>query len=84
MNDLWQQLAQFGGASAAIIAAARWIYTIERDMIRRYARENVELEKENKEKAKETERWRRAYWDLRDKGRNGSTHPDNQATDPVQ
>jgi hypothetical protein len=62
---LWESIAKIGGVAGIVAFAARWIWGIERDMIRRYTRQLAETEKDNAQCRVELDRWRTAYWDLR-------------------
>jgi hypothetical protein len=62
---LWESVAKIGGVLGIVGFAVRWIYGIERDMIRRYARQLVETEADNVQCRRELDQWRTAYWDLR-------------------
>lgn len=65
-GDLWPQVGQLGGVAVVVAFMARWVWGIERDMIRRYAARTVELEKHCEELEEEIERWREAYYTLRE------------------
>lgn len=66
MDDtIWTSIAQIGGTAGIVGFAVRWIYGIERDMVRRYARQTVDLEKQNRRLQSQLNEWRDAYWQLR-------------------
>jgi hypothetical protein len=64
VGEIWPQVGQLGGVVVLVAFMARWVWGIERDMIRRYASRTADLEKRNAELEGELDRLRRAYWDL--------------------
>lgn len=63
-GELWPQVGQLGGVVVLVAFMARWVWGIERDMIRRYAARTVELEKQCTLLEAEADGWRRKYWRL--------------------
>lgn len=63
--DWWPQIGPLSGVIVIALAAARWVWGIERDMIRRYAQRTAELEKRCAELEEEVDRWREEYYTLR-------------------
>ena len=74
-GELWPQVGQLGGVVVLVAFVARWVWGIERDMIRRYAARAAELEKRCVDLEAESERrraeleaeldnCRREYWAL--------------------
>lgn len=61
-GDFWPQVGQLAPVVVVVIAMARWVWGIERDMIRRYAARSVELEKQCAALEGEADYWRRRYW----------------------
>lgn len=58
--------AQIAGVVTVVGFGIRWVYTIERDMIRRYAKQVVNLETKIVECEAEADKWKDAYYDLRE------------------
>lgn len=67
VGDIWPQVGQLGGVVVLVAFMARWVWGIERDMIRRYAARTAELEQRAHELEAEAERWREAYFQLRER-----------------
>jgi hypothetical protein len=67
---------KLGGASAIVAFAARWVFFVQRDIQRTYARRSVEAEERIKaleaaldQERQENDRWREAYYGLRSQAR---------------
>lgn len=72
---------KLGGASAIVAFAARWVFFVQRDIQRTYAKRAVEavdriksLEADLDKERIENDRWREAYYDLRAQATNGNPH----------